>query len=377
MSGERTIEGMEQARTEMTVSRRRVLAASGVAGVTGLAGCASIGSDGGDGGGNGGGDGGSDGGGDGGGDGGSGDGSAQTSDVTISFIPHSSGSSDPFWAIEEEGWNAAVDQLGVDGRYQGPDEFDPQQQVQNINSAISSGVDGLAVSISDPGLFDDPLQRAADEGIPVIAVNIPEFGERTLPYQGYVGNDETVVGNRVANQGIQAFEEMTGSTPERAVIPNHQPGNNVLKLRADGIKEVMNEQNIPVDEITTSAEPAENISALSSYQSSNDGLDLVCSLGPASGQPATQWIEENNLQGDVFISGVDITDQVMTAIQDDIYLGTVIQQPYLQGYLAGHYLTQKIVNGILAPKVTPTGPTWVNKNRLDLVETQIENTGGA
>jgi simple sugar transport system substrate-binding protein len=103
----------------------------------------------------------------------------------------------------------------------------------------------------------------------------------------------------------------------------------------------------------------------------------VCSLGPASGQPAVQWINENDLQGEVYISGVDITDQVSTAIQNDIYLGTVIQQPYLQGYLAGHYLTQKVSNGILAPKVTPTGPTWVDKSRLDLVQTQIENTGGA
>ena len=368
MSGERTVEGMEQARAGMRVSRRQVLAASGVAGVTGLAGCANIGGDGGNGGD------GSDGDGDG---GNGGDSQAQTGDITISFIPHSSGSSDPFWAIEESGWGAAIDQLGVDGRYQGPSEFDPQQQIQNINTVISSGVDGIAVSISDPDLFDDPLQRAADEGIPVLAVNIPEFGERTLPYQGYVGNDETVVGNRVANQGISAFQDATGSKPARAVIPNHQPGNNVLKLRADGIKEVMSNQNIPVDEITTSAEPSETISALSSYQSSNSDLELVCSLGPASGQPAVQWINENDLQGEVYISGVDITDQVSTAIQNDIYLGTVIQQPYLQGYLAGHYLTQKVTNGILAPKVTPTGPTWVDKSRLDLVQTQIENTGGA
>jgi len=357
MSDDHEIAGMEQA----TVSRRQVLAASGAAGVAGLAGCSGNG-----------------------GSGGGGDeavttGANQTSmsDLTISFIPHSSGSSDPFWAIEESGWSAAVDQLGVEGRFQGPQEFDPQQQVQNINSAISSGVDGIATSISDPDLFDDPLQRAQDEGIPVLAVNIPQFGEKTLSYQGYVGNDETVVGNRVASEAIADFEETNGEPPARAVVPNHQPGNNVLRLRAEGITEVMNQNDIPVEQISTSSDPSENISALSSYRSSNSDLDLVCSLGPASGQPAIQWINENDLQGEVYISGVDITDQITTAIENDVYFGTVIQQPYLQGYLAGHYLAQKLTNGILAPRVTPTGPTWVDASKIDLVQTQIEQTGGA
>jgi len=364
MSRERTIEGMEQAVT--TVSRRQVLAASGAVGVTGLAGCASVG-DGGDGGGDGGD----------GGDGGGGDGAAQNSDLTLSYVPHASGATDPFWAIQESGWGAAMDQLGVDGRFQGPDEFDPQQQVQNINSAISAGVDGIATSISDPDLFDDPLERAQEESVPVIAVNIPEFGERTLPYQGYVGNDETVVGNEVASNALEDFDETVGSEPAQVVIPNHQPGNNVLQLRANGIKEVMNSNDIPFDEITTSDDPSENISALQSYRSSNENLDLVLVLGPSAGEPAIQWIEENDLQGEMYLAGVDITERVMGAIENEIYFGTVIQQPYLQGYLAGHYLAQKMINGILAPTVTPTGPTWIDASRLDLVRTQIENTGGA
>jgi len=364
------IEGMERARSEMEFSRRQVIAASGVAGVTGLAGCASLSGD----------DGGSDGGGDGG-DGGGNEsvdgGSAQMSDFTISFIPHSSGASDPFWAIEEQGWTAAVNQLGAEGRFQGPSEFDPQQQVQNINTAISSGVDGIATSISDPDLFDDPLQRAQEEGVPVLAVNIPEFGERTLPYQGYVGNDETVVGNEVATNALEDFQETVGEQPSRVVIPNHQPGNNVLGLRSEGIQEVMGNTDIPVEEISTSSDPTDTINSLSSYRSSNSDLDLVLVLGPAAGEPAIQWIEENDLQGEVYIAGVDITERVQGAIQNDIYFGTVIQQPYLQGYLAGHYLAQKLANGIISPTVTPTGPSWVDKSRLDLVTKQIENTGGA
>jgi simple sugar transport system substrate-binding protein len=298
-------------------------------------------------------------------------------DITISFIPHSSGASDPFWAIEQSGWEVAIEQLGVEGRFQGPQEFDPQQQVQNINSAISSEVDGIATSISDPDLFEDPLGRAREEGIPVLAVNIPEFGERTLPYQGYVGNDETVVGTEVASNAIEAFRETVGETPARAVIPNHQPGNTVLGLRSEGIREVLNGNDVPVDEITTSADPSENISALSSYRSSNSDVDLVLSLGPASGQPAVQWIDENDLQGEVYVAGVDITETIMQAIENDVYFGTVIQQPYLQGYLAGHYLAQKLANGIISPTVTPTGPSWIDASRLDVVRTQIENTGGA
>lgn len=358
----REFEGDEYVPSEMEISRRKVIATTGGLSIAGLAGCS------------------------GGGDGEStststeseGGGSAQAfSDISIAYIPHASGASDSFWGIQERGWSSSAKQLGVDAQFNGPSKFNPQKQVQNINSALSAGVDGIATSISDPELFKEPLNRAANEGIPVLTVNITQFGEKTLPYQGYVGQAETRVGNVVANKAIEKFKKKQGEKPSRAVIPNHQPGNYVLSLRKQGIVDVMKKNNIPIDEISTSDSPSKNISALQSYRQSNQNLDLVLALGPTASVPALTWLKENDLQGKVFITGVDITPKVQKGIKNGNVFGTVIQQPYLQGYLAAQYLSQKLVNGVIPPTVTPTGPTWIDQSNLSLVNKQINQVGGA
>lgn len=65
----------------------------------------------------------------------------------------------------------------VEVRYVATERFSIKQHVEDIESAIAAGADGLIVPITDPSALDAPLRKAIDMGIPVIAVNIPDLRE--------------------------------------------------------------------------------------------------------------------------------------------------------------------------------------------------------
>lgn len=338
------------------LSRRQALAAMGAAGVASLAGCAG-----------------------GGGDDNETAGDDQAQDIEIRYIPHGAPGEDPFWESQQQGWNTAVDQLGVSASYQGPSESSAfTEQVDNIETAIDAGVDAIAVTLPDPPLYQDALQRAADEDIYVTVTNVTERGEKTMPWQGYIGQEEAAVGEELASQTLPLFESEAGSPPSGAVILNQDPGHSALQLRQEGIQSVLSDNDIPHDWIEVPAgDPSGVISQLGSHRSSNPDVNLVFTLGPVAGEPTINYIQDEGLQGEVYHAGVDISQEQASAIQEGYNLAQVIQQPALQGYLAAHYLASNVQWGILTPEHTPTGPTFVSADNVDTVITQIETFGVA
>jgi len=313
-----------------------------------------------------------------------GDGAAQMENMEIRYIPHGAPGQDPFWSAQSEGWNQAVDQLGVQAAYQGPDESSNfTQQVNNVETAIDAGVDAIAVTMPDPELFQDALTRAAEEGIYVIATNVVErsfleSGEQSMPYHGYIGQNEAAVGATLARNTLPLFQEETGSAPSRAVVLNQDPGHSALQLRQDGIVQVLNNNDISNDWIEVPAgDPSGVISRIASYRSTNPDTGLVFTLGPVAGDPTIDYITNEGLEGEVFHAGVDISEDQATGIREGYNLAQVVQQPALQAYLAAHYLASNQQWGILTPTHTPTGPTFVHAGNVDSVQTQIETFGVA
>src|SRR3954471_7449695 len=71
----------------------------------------------------------------------------QKKDVTIAVITHGEG--DSFWAVVKKGAEQAGKDLGVTVKYS-ESQNKPEQQAQLVESAVTEGVDGIAVSAPDP-----------------------------------------------------------------------------------------------------------------------------------------------------------------------------------------------------------------------------------
>jgi len=171
--------------------------------------------------------------------------------------------------------------LNVDVTLLTTDKFDLEATAQNIDRAVAAKPDVLMVTITDQVLFDEPIRRAIEAGIPVIAYDSVDTRskEERIPYLTYVGPDDYQGGYQAGDYFIKAG----GST--KAVCINQQVGHVLLDLRCQGLKDRLVEENIPVDVLGVSDDPAQSTTTISDYYASNPDVDMFLTLGPNSADP--------------------------------------------------------------------------------------------
>src|SRR3712207_5964288 len=117
----------------------------------------------------------------GGGSGGSGGNFPDTPEYNFVFVNHVT--TNPFFVPTQYGIEDAQALLGTTSQWTGSESSNVREMVDALNSAISGNADGIAVSVVDPEAFNDPIQNALDQGIPVIAYNANRSEEHTSELQ--------------------------------------------------------------------------------------------------------------------------------------------------------------------------------------------------
>ena len=108
--------------------------------------------------------------------------------LDIVFTVHS-GASNTFWQAVQKGYEDACAKLAANCQmvYVQTDGS-VQEQVANMEAAISRNPDALITSIVDNNAFDDVIQRARDAGIIVIASNVDDLeGAAGNARQAFIG----------------------------------------------------------------------------------------------------------------------------------------------------------------------------------------------
>ena len=119
----------------------------------------------------------------------------------------------------------------------GPSLFNVAEQVNIMENVIQSGVDGIISTLPDPTAFDDPVQRALDAGIPVIATNADAGPDN--PRLAYVGQSDYSAGRVLAQQVINAI-----GTSGKIAIGVEDLGHTSLAERLRGVTSVLDETDI-------------------------------------------------------------------------------------------------------------------------------------
>ncbi len=296
-------------------------------------------------------------------------------EFTFYYVSHG-GPADPWWAPVIKGSQDAGKLLGVKVVYNGPEKFSIQALVNLVESAIAANPDGMIVTITDYKALDEPLRKAINKGIPVIAVNVPDprpKGER-IPYLSYVGQNEYDAGYYLAKYLID-----TGYKPKRVIIGIHEVGHIGLETRAKGIIDAIKEKypDVPVEKLDITTDPTKAAEVIKNYLTAHPDTDVIFTLGPLGAHPALQVLDEMGLSGKVKLLTIDIDDTILKAIEEGKLLAAVSQQPYAQGFLPVVFMYLYVKYGIIPPEHVPTGPTVIDKTRLEDVRKQIATTGGA
>jgi len=298
-------------------------------------------------------------------------GAALAETYTFYFITHGV-LGDPWWSPVIKGAQDAAKLLGVTVHYVGLERWDLALLKANLEAAILAKPDGIILTITSYKVLDEPARMAIAQGIPIIAINVPDprpKGER-IPYLAYVGQEEFAAGKALAERVVQEF------IPKAAVVMITEPGHVGLEARTAGIKSVLEPLGTKVDVLDVTVDPAQHGPILMSYLIGHPEVDMVFALGPTDAWAAVQVVKEMGKVGQIRLATIDVDPKIAEAIKEGVMICAVAQQPYMQGFIPVVWLYLHLKYGFLPPDV-PTGPSVVDKHNIDVLLKQIETTGGA
>src|SRR5215204_7517793 len=123
--------------------------------------------------------------------GGMGAGQANTPRVTVAMITHEV-PGDSFWDLIRKGAQAAAKKDNIELRYSNDPEAPNQANL--VQTAVDSGVKGIALTLAKPDAMRAAVQAAEAKGIPVVAFNAGQDAWQAMGVKEYFGQDGYIAG---------------------------------------------------------------------------------------------------------------------------------------------------------------------------------------
>lgn len=277
-------------------------------------------------------------------------------DLTYAVITHSS-PGDAFWDRVKSGAEKAGDDYGVTVNYS--NDPDPARQSQLIDGAVADEVDGIVVSMANPDGLENSIKAAVAAGVPVVTINsgvdrFAEFGAIT-----HIGQSETIAGEAVG-------ERLADEGKQNAICVIQEAGNVGLEERCQAAADTFGGtmENLQVDGTDDNAVQA----TITSKLQAEPDIDAVLTLGGQYAIDAVSAVEESG--SDASVATFDLSEDVVSNIQDGAILFAVDQQPYVQGFMGVTTLYLKSINGndLGGGQPINSGPAFVTQDNADAVE---------
>jgi simple sugar transport system substrate-binding protein len=284
---------------------------------------------------------------------------ASTPRMKIAIITHAE-AGDTFWDIVRKGAQEAAAKDNVDILY--TNDSDAGRQAQLVQQAIDQKVDGIAVTIANPGAMKDVLKKATDAGIPLVSFNAGGDVSAQMGAFTHFGSNETLAGEAVGAKLAQ-----DGYKHPICVIMAQ--GQVQLEQRCAGVKE--KEPNTEILYVDGKDMTAVQSTATAKLQASKDA-DVIIGLGAPYTVTILKAVADAN--SSIKVASFDLNPALAQAINDGKVLFTVDQQPWLQGYMSVDALWQYKRGGFKlgGGQAVLTGPTIVDKSNISDVLKNVQ-----
>ena len=90
----------------------------------------------------------------------------------------------PYWQTAAAGFKKAAAEYKVTARVVGPDGYDPQAELAELQKAVAAKPSGILISVADAAVIQPGIDAAINAGIPVITMDSDAAGSRRLYFIG-------------------------------------------------------------------------------------------------------------------------------------------------------------------------------------------------
>ncbi len=285
---------------------------------------------------------------------------AQAKNERIILISHAP-DSDSWWNTIKNALKLAGEQVGAKVEYRNPPTGDIADMARLIEQAAASNPDGIITTLADPSVLSGPIKNAVAKGIPVIIMNsgTPEQAADVGALM-YVGQPEydagLAAGQRAKRDGVNSF-----------LCVNHVISNPVVAERCRGFADGLGVK-LGKSMIDSGQDPSEIKNKVKAYLKTNPKTDAILTLGPTSADPTILALKENGMAGSIYFGTFDLGTEIVKGIKDGTIKWGIDQQPFLQAYLPVIVIANYKRYGVLPGNNINSGPGFVTKDALGLVE---------
>ena len=272
------------------------------------------------------------------------------------FVNHVT--TNPFFVPTQYGAADACKLLGCSYTWTGSESSNVSQMVTAINTAVTSGSDGIAVALIDLHAFNAPVEAALKAGIPVVAYNADAPTNGRL---SYIGQDLRKAGEKMGERIVSDV----GSGDVAIFIAT--PGSANLQPRIEGAAAAIKASGKPitVHEVATGAAVPGELSAIDSYWVGHKETKGMYAVDGGDTESLAKVMQKYSLGGKVKAGGFDLTEQTQKLLQEGNIEFTIDQQPYQQGFLPILQLFFWRASGSLSgPAEVDTGLKFLDKETV-------------
>jgi ribose transport system substrate-binding protein len=238
---------------------------------------------------------------------------------------------DRFWDIAYAGCLKAASEEDVIVEFHAPNESTAQQQKQIVESLMSRGIDGLAITPLNPESLSLVLDQAA-EMFPVICQDSDAPNSKRVCY---IGTNNVELGHRMGELMLQVLP----NGGKVALFVGQLDVANA-KERQQGVLEAIAGSNLEVvGTFTDGAQPAEAKRVVTDVLAKHPDLQGIFGLWGYNAPQAVNALEQSSRQ-DVQVVGSDESVETCRAIAEGKEFASVAQQPFEFGYRSIKMLAQ-------------------------------------
>lgn len=271
----------------------------------------------------------------------------------------------PYWQDHSDGFNAAGKELGVETRFTGENGNDALRQIDFFEQAVAAEPAGILVSPIDKEAMTGPINKAIEQGIPVICVDNDAPDSKRL---AYIGTDNYKSGYIAAD----ILGKKLGGIGDVGILTI--PGLYSLDERQRGFEECLDKNYPGMKVVDVKNDEADPLVATNMAKQMLDEYPSIVGLfgtDAASGVGAAIALEEKGKMGVVKIVAFDKDSSVLEHVEQGEIEATLVQRTFTMSYyglklLYDYNHNEKLRNqGIsMLPDIVDTGIIVVTKDNV-------------
>lgn len=256
---------------------------------------------------------------------------ALSEDLTVASVVFQQ---DQFFRTIQMGMNAAAESAGAT-LLEGNSDSKPEKEISLIDTYIARGVDAIVISPVSKVASIPALKRAKEKGIHIVTYN-STIDDPSIPVS-YLNSKQRDLGNTTGMMAAKFIaDEMGGSVKVatlgfKALLPEisaDRVDGFIEEAEKGGTVEIVSQQDAWL------AEKAVQVAG--DIITANPDINIIYAANEGGTVGAVQAVRNAGKQGEIFVFGVDGTEQLVGFLLDDdnVLQAVTAQQPYVMGEMA-------------------------------------------